>query len=138
MRKKLLLLSGLLLLQNSPHTLAADLGINVILSSQVSPGVYGQVEIGNAPRPRLVQEQPVVIVTDPRLSRADPVYLHVPPGHSKNWSKHCSEYYACNRRVYFVRSKEYEPEYQHHEHEHDHDHHGDKHGGKDKGKHKGK
>ncbi len=135
MRKKLLILSGLLLLQNSPQIFAGDLGINVILSGQVAPGVYGEVQLGNTPRPRVVYEQPVVIVADRRYVRAEPVYLHVPPGHSKNWSKHCSKYHACGRKVYFVQSEEYEPDYQHHEH---HDDHGDDKHEKHKGKHKGK
>ena len=112
MYKKLLVLTGLLLLQSSANVLASDLGINVILSGQVSPGVYGQVEIGNAPRPRVVYEQPMVIVTDRHYSQEAPIYLHVPPGHAKHWSQHCREYNACNHRVYFVRSEEYEPEYQ--------------------------
>lgn len=145
MRKKLLFLGGLLFLQASPHTFASDLGINVILSGQVSPGVYGQVEIGNTPRPRVVYEQPVIIVSDRRYVREAPIYLHVPPGHSKHWSKHCHEYHACGRKVYFVRSEEYEPDYQHREthnehrehNEHD-DNHGGKHHGKNNGKHKDK
>jgi hypothetical protein len=29
--------------------------------------------------------------------------MHVPPGHAKNWSKHCSRYNACAYPVYFVK-----------------------------------
>lgn len=134
MRKYLLLMSGLLALQTAPSALAGDLGINVILSGEVSPGVYGQVEIGNSPRPTVVYDQPRVIVVDKRYARSEPIYLHVPPGHSMHWDKHCHEYNACGRRVYFVKSREYEPEYQreHHNH-HDHDHHGKEKGNKHKG-----
>jgi len=32
-----------------------------------------------------------------------PVYMWVPPGHRKHWSKHCHEYNACGVPVYFVR-----------------------------------
>ncbi len=134
MRKYLLLMSGLLALQTAPSALAGDLGINVILSGEVSPGVYGQVEIGNSPRPTVVYDQPRVIVVDKRYARSEPIYLHVPPGHSMHWDKHCHQYNACGRRVYFVKSREYEPEYQreHHNH-HDHDHHGKEKGNKHKG-----
>jgi len=111
---------------------AGDLGIHVVLSGQVAPGVYGQVELGNAPPPPLVYAQPMLI--EPQAAPLPPVYLNVPPGHARNWRKHCREYNACNRRVYFVRSAEYEPNYEprHHGHGHDddrgHDHgHGDKH-----------
>lgn len=136
MRKNLLTLSGLFLLHISPRIFAGDLGINVILSGQVAPGVYGQVEIGNTPRPRVVYEQPMVVVTDRYHVRDEPIFLHVPPGHSKHWSKHCGAYNACGRKVYFVRSEEYEPEYQHRESHHDGGKHGSKHHGKKNGKHK--
>ena len=82
---------------------------NVIISGEVRPGVYGRVQIGNAPPPVLVYPQPVVIVREPRP--VQPVYLHVPPGHAKKWSKHCHKYNACNRPVYFVKSREYDPDY---------------------------
>ena len=114
-----------LLLVGSGVCRAGDLHINVILSSQVAPGVYGQVQIGNAPPPPLVYAQPMMI--EPQPAPPPPVYLHVPPGHAKNWRKYCHQYNACNRPVYFVRSAEYEPGYvpHHFEHEHDHSHHGD-------------
>jgi hypothetical protein len=57
----------------------------------------------------LVYPEPVVIVRRP--VPVEPVYLHVPPGHAKKWSKHCHKYNACNRPVYFVKSQEYEPGY---------------------------
>ena len=38
-----------------------------------------------------------------------PIYLHVPPGHAKNWRKHCHKYNACGQPVYFVVSDEYKP-----------------------------
>ena len=110
---------------------AGDLNIQVLLSGQVAPGVYGQVVIGKAPPPPLVFAQPMMIQAVP--SPPPPIYLHVPPGHAKNWHKYCHQYNACNRPVYFVRSAEYEPGYVPHEHGHDndHEHHGDEHHGDD-------
>ena len=110
---------------------AGDLGINVIVSGQVAPGVYGQVQLGNAaPPPPVVYAQPMLI--EPQAVPPPPVYLHVPPGHAKNWRKHCREYNACNRPVYFVRSAEYEPDYGRRKHDDDHGHghddRGDDHG----------
>src|SRR5476651_2148437 len=93
---------------------AGDLDIHVILSGQVAPGVYGQVQLGNSSPPPVVYAQPMII--EPQASPPPPVYLHVPPGHAKNWRKHCHEYHACNRPVYFVRSREYEPDYAHRDH----------------------
>ena len=114
-----------MLLVGSGVCLAGELNINVILSGQVAPGVYGQVQIGNAPPPPLVYAQPMMI--EPQAAPLPPVYLHVPPGHAKNWRKYCHQYNACNRPVYFIRSEEYEPGYvpHHADHEHDHSHHGD-------------
>lgn len=106
---------------------ADDLGINVVLESEVAPGVYGRVELGNGSRPAVYYPQPVVIVQDSRHSKYKPVHLHVPPGHAKNWGKHCHKYHACERPVYFIKSVEYEESYQR-----DHDH--KKHKGKEKGK----
>jgi hypothetical protein len=100
---------------------AGDLGINVILSGHVAPGVYGQVQLGNTSPPPVVYAQPMLI--EPQAAPPPPVYLHVPPGHAKNWRKHCREYNACNRPVYFVRSAEYEPDYGRRNHGHDRDDH---------------
>jgi hypothetical protein len=114
---------------------AGDLDIHVMLAGEVAPGVYGQVQIGNERPPPLVYAQPMLI--EAQAAPPPPVYLHVPPGHAKNWRKHCREYNACNRPVYFVRSQEYEPAYERrdreyendrswrgegdHDHEHEHD-----------------
>jgi hypothetical protein len=115
-----------------------DLGINVVLEGEVAPGVYGRVELGNDSHPDIYYPQPVVIVKDTKYAKYRPVYLHVPPGHAKNWSKHCKHYNACERPVYFVKSVEYEESYQR-EHDHDHDHDHDQHDNKkSNGKEKGK
>jgi hypothetical protein len=88
--------------------------VRVTISGEVAPGVYGRVDFGNRPPPPVLYPQPVVIVKPARPGPAvTPLYLHVPPGHAKNWSKHCKKYDACGRPVYFVRSAEHEPGYQH-------------------------
>jgi hypothetical protein len=130
---------------------ASDVNIGVSVSGEVAPGVYGQVNIGNT-RPAVVYAQPMVIVQPVRPIR--PVYMHVPPGHAKKWSKHCHRYNACNRPVYFVKSAEYGGDYHRGGHERRgndrHDHrgndrhddrgghshgHGNGHGNKHKNKH---
>ena len=117
---------------------AQNVSFNATISGQVVPGVYGQVAIGNGPPPPVVYAQPVIAQPSPVIVGAapvEPIYLHVPPGHAKNWHKHCHEYHACERPVYFVKSAEYQPGYQpeHHGHghhdedgdDHDHGHHHD-------------
>ena len=99
-------ISILLLVQLSP-ALAADANVRVIVSGEVKPGAYGRVEIGGAPPPPVVYREPIVVVQPPRTVQVQPIYLHVPPGHAKHWSKHCREYNACGAPVYFVASDEY-------------------------------
>jgi hypothetical protein len=91
---------------------AAQTDVRVIMSTDVRSGVYGRVEFGNAPPPPVVYAEPVLIAPPPRVVAApapQPIYLHVPPGHAKNWKKHCKHYHACDRPVYFVMSDEYKP-----------------------------
>lgn len=116
---------------------------NATVAGALAPGVYGRIEIGNAPPPPLLYTQPVIIQRAPVYVQQQPLYLHVPPGHAKKWSKHCARYNACNRPVYFVRVQgddRYEQRrarevYRHHENDqasyyaNDHDNkHGKKHG----------
>lgn len=88
--------------------------INLSVGGEISPGVYGQVQFGNAPPPPVFYPQPMIIVRQPAMMAVEPIYMHVPPGHAKNWARHCRAYNACNRPVYFIRSAEYEPGYQRH------------------------
>ncbi len=92
-------------------SLAADVGVSLSIGQ---PGFYGHLDIGDFPQPRLIYQQPRVLYR--AAMHRPPIYLHVPPGHAKNWRRHCREYNACNERVYFVQnnwySQEYVPRYQ--------------------------
>lgn len=81
------------------NVLAADVGVSVTVGQ---PGYYGRIDIGNFPQPQLLYAQPVVIERVPTVAVPQPVCLHVPPGHAKNWRKHCGRYNACGEPVYFV------------------------------------
>jgi hypothetical protein len=103
-------LSGLALIVASSASAAVN--VNVIVEGQIQPGVYGRVEVGNPSVPPPVwRPQPVIIAPQPQVVEVVPLYMHVPPGHARNWRKHCRQYDACGRPVYFVRSAEYEPGY---------------------------
>lgn len=107
-------LAGLMCVLLAPASRAQGISINATITGEVVPGVYGQVVLGNRPAPPVVYAQPVVVQPAPVIVGAapiEPIYLHVPPGHARHWSKHCHEYQACNRPVYFVRSAEYDPGY---------------------------
>ncbi|HEY9191797.1 MAG TPA: hypothetical protein VIO81_02890 [Methyloversatilis sp.] len=110
---KKILLSAALALSAVP-ALAADVGVSISIGQ---PGFYGNIDIGDFPRPRLIYPQPVLIV--PGVSYP-PVYMHVPPGHAKNWRRYCGRYDACGRPVYFVQDRWYNevyvPRYREREH----------------------
>jgi hypothetical protein len=85
---------------------AADVGVSISVSE---PGLYGRIDIGRFPQPQLVVAQPVVVQRPTVVvAQPQPVYLWVPPGHRKNWSKHCSAYGACAAPVYFVQDDWYD------------------------------
>jgi hypothetical protein len=86
----------------APAAQAATAFVNATVEGALAPGVYGRIDIGNAPPPALIYAQPVIIQRAPVYVQQPPLYLHVPPGHSKNWSKHCGRYNACGQPVYFV------------------------------------
>lgn len=87
--------------------LAADVGVSINIGQ---PGFYGRLDIGDYPQPQVIYRQPRVIERGVPADRP-PVYLRVPPGHAKNWKKHCREYNACGERVFFVQDKWYNREY---------------------------
>jgi hypothetical protein len=137
------------------HSLAAKLGLGIVLASAawaaqaqanvnisvggiIKPGVYGRVEIGTQPPPPIIYPQPVIIsqpvvVAQPGvIVQQRPIYMHVPPGHAKNWAKHCYKYNACNQPVYFVQN-----DYRAYEQEHGRGHGKNKRRGEDEGRHGG-
>lgn len=136
--KATLLAASLLAL--SASAFASNTAVSISVGQ---PGFYGRIDIGDYPAPRLIYPQPVIIERPVRYVEAAPVYLRVPPGHAKNWKKHCRAYHACNQRVYFVQdgwyNKEYVPRYRerhggpgprhdrHDRHDERRDHRGDRH-----------
>lgn len=98
-----LLLAGVALLAASVGPAHAQAYVNATVGGELAPGVYGRIQIGNAPPPPVLYPQPVVIHQPAVAVQRAPIYLYVPPGHAKNWRKHCARYNACNQPVYFVK-----------------------------------
>ena len=110
--KSFLIAAAIAIATVATPALAADVGVSVSIGQ---PGFYGQIDIGDSyPPPRVIYRQPRVIERVP-MDRP-PIYLRVPPGHAKHWSKNCHKYNACGERVYFVQdswyNREYVPRYQ--------------------------
>lgn len=88
---------------------AADVSVSIGVHQ---PGVYGRIDIGRVPTPPVVvYEQPVVIVPGPVAVQRRPIYLHVPPGHYRDWRRYCGRYQACGQPVYFVQDRWYRDSY---------------------------
>jgi hypothetical protein len=103
-----LALTCLLALATTAPVHAQDVGVSISVGQ---PGFYGRIDIGNVPPPVVMYPQPMVIQPAPVAVVRQPIYLHVPPGHAKNWSKHCHRYSACNQPVYFVQDSWYQQVY---------------------------
>lgn len=87
---------------------AADVGVSISVGD---PGFYGQINIGNFPRPVIIDARPVIVYREPSYEPPEPIYLRVSRGERKHWNKHCQKYNACNQQVYFVQDKWYNEVY---------------------------
>ncbi|ROH86741.1 hypothetical protein ED208_15005 [Stagnimonas aquatica] len=123
MNKTNLLAASLLAL---PTLALAQIGVSISLGD---PGFYGRVDIGDYPPPRLLYAKPILV--EPVRVSAAPIYLRVPPGQARQWARHCREYDACGRPVYFLQDDWYQQVYvpayrsRHHGGPGDHGRHGE-------------
>ncbi len=79
----------------------AQTSVNISIGQ---PGFYGPLNVVDYGPPALYYPQPVVVQ---RGFVGAPIYLRVPEGHRKHWSKHCYRYNACGRQVFFVQDSWY-------------------------------
>ena len=103
---KTIIAASLLALAAS-SAMAADVGVSISVGQ---PGFYGRINIGDFPQPSLIYAQPVIVQRPVRYA-GQPIYLRVPPGHARKWSKHCRSYNACGQEVYLVQDNWYLNEY---------------------------
>lgn len=125
--KRFLIVAAMAAATVATPALAADVGLSISVGQ---PGFYGQLDIGDYPQPQLIYRRPMII--EQVVVERPPIYLRVPPGHRKNWKKHCREYNACGEQVFFVRQDWYEREYVPHYQERHRDHYDDR---RDEGRH---
>ncbi|WP_028535654.1 hypothetical protein [Paludibacterium yongneupense] len=111
--------------------MAADVGISINVGQ---PGFYGRLDIGGFAPPPVVNVQPVFVTPVPE--DRPPIYLRVPPEHSRHWKRYCRQYHACGERVFFVQDQWYNHEYApRYRQEHGHGNHGDHGDHRDNGRH---
>ena len=88
---------------------ATDVGVSISVGQ---PGFYGRIDNGQFPQPQLIYAEPIIIQpARPGVPVGRPIYLRVPPGHAKDWNKHCKHYNACGQPVYFVQDRWYNEVY---------------------------
>lgn len=72
---------------------------------------FGRVDVGNAPRPEVINPRAVKgqhvhgmsrVAATPLGTWEAPVYFHVRPGEEHRWAAHCRAYAACDTPVIFV------------------------------------
>lgn len=102
------LLMALVTLTLAGAALANNVGVSIDIGQ---PGFYGRIVLGDMPQPRVIYAEPLIIQQFPRATVRQPIYLHVPPGHAKNWNRHCKHYSACGQPVYFVQNNWYQDVY---------------------------
>lgn len=78
--------------------------VNVTVGGAISPGVFGEIAIGNNPPPPVIN--PRSIIVGPPIVGVAPRYLYVPLEHQRDWARHCSYYRACGHPVHFVEFEE--------------------------------
>ncbi len=71
------------------------------------PEYYGRIDTRDYARPYLINQRAILVRPQPWGRRVQPIYLRVPPGHARNWNRHCHRYNACSVPVYFVRDDWY-------------------------------
>jgi hypothetical protein len=107
----LTLLAALAAVSAAPAWSAVDVGVGITIRE---PGVYGRIELGSQPPPPVLYPQPMIIARPTVMVQQPPMYLYVPPGHAKDWGKHCQRYNACTRQVYFVQESWVQQSYEEH------------------------
>jgi len=101
---KSLIALGLAACVAAPALAQPSVGVSIGINQ---PGVYGRIDIGNAPPPpaAIYYPQPVIIAPTPVATYQRPIYLYVPQGYQANWGRYCGRYNACGQPVYFVRDQ---------------------------------
>ncbi len=94
-----------------PWVLAATLLGATLAAPAMADGIGLSVNIGDYPQPQLISRQPIWIERPRGAPMRQPIYLHVPPGHQRNWRRYCGQYNACGQPVLFVRDSWYQRSY---------------------------
>jgi hypothetical protein len=121
--KRFLIAAALSAVAFTTPAFASNVDVSVNIGQ---PGFYGRLDVVDYPRPRVIHRRPIVIEQVYEQERP-PIYLRVPPRHSRHWNRYCGEYNACGERVLFVQDNWYQREYVSHYRERHHARRDDRH-----------
>lgn len=82
--------------------MGALLALGSASAADADPGIFGPIDTGRFPKPKVINRKPIVIDRAAQHWFARPIYLHVPPGDEFHWNAHCHTYNACAVPVHFV------------------------------------
>ena len=85
--------------------------MNMTVGGQFAPGVFGQISIGSAPPPPVINAQPVIVGRP--IVGAPLIYMHVSDAERRDWRHACRHYNACGRPVHFVQVDNRNPWWDH-------------------------
>jgi hypothetical protein len=85
----------------------AQVFFNTSVGTEFAPGVYGQINVGNAPPPPVIYPQPTV--GGSAVYGAPPMYVYAPIEETQNWGYFCGKYRACGMPVFFIQYEERHP-----------------------------
>ena len=75
---------------------------NVTAGGDLRPGLYGRIDV-QGPPPPVIYEKPIIASQALVPQGVKPVYLYVPPGQVRKWTRYCAKWNACDLAVLFVR-----------------------------------
>lgn len=102
------LLAGLITVSCAGAAASVPVQAQINFSLRVGePDYYGRINVNGYPRPYVYNQRAILVRPQAWGRQAQPVYLRVPPGHARNWSKDCHRYNACTVPVYFVQDEWY-------------------------------
>lgn len=80
-------------------------GAGVAAESEEGIEYFGVIDIAAYRHPQFVYDEPHLGL--PEAAGREPIYLHVPRAHAKQWQRFCNLYRACDRPAWFVSEEWY-------------------------------
>ncbi|HEY8358845.1 MAG TPA: hypothetical protein VIL30_15410 [Ramlibacter sp.] len=97
------LVAAVALVAGAASAQPADGFRNLTAGGPLRHGVYGRIEVRGTETPPVIYPKAVTAGEKVVAAGMRPVYLYVPPGQVRKWSRFCAKWSACDEPVLFVR-----------------------------------